>query len=200
MHHDLLLARRVIVGLWAAWALYWAVTALNAKSTQRRESPASRAAHVIPLLVGGLLIGWHSVTWPALAARLWPRSFAIYCLGVVLLAAGLGFAVWARMHLGRNWSGTVTIKEGHELIRSGPYALVRHPIYTGILAALLGTAIASGTVHAALGFFVIAVALLRKMRIEEAFLSETFPDEYPRYRAQLPALIPFTRPRQSAPR
>jgi protein-S-isoprenylcysteine O-methyltransferase Ste14 len=200
MHHDPLLARRVILVLWGAWALFWVISALNAKTTQRRESAASRLAHVIPLLVGGVLIAWHWSHWPWLLARLWPRSFSAYCLGIALLAAGLAFAVWARVHLGRNWSGTVTIKEGHELIRSGPYAWVRHPIYTGILTAVLGTAIASGTVHAALGLAVIAAALVRKTRIEEAFLRETFPAEYPRYCAVVPALIPLTKPRRSAPR
>jgi protein-S-isoprenylcysteine O-methyltransferase Ste14 len=200
MHHDPLLARRVILSLWGAWALYWVVSASATRPTQRRESLLSRLAHVIPLLVGGVLISWHQVPWPWLAARLWPRSFALYGLGVALLAAGLAFAVWARVHLGRNWSGTVTIKEGHELIRSGPYAWVRHPIYTGILAAVLGTAVASGTVHAALGVLVIAAALLRKLRIEESFLREAFPGEYPGYCAEVPALIPFTEPRRSAPR
>jgi protein-S-isoprenylcysteine O-methyltransferase Ste14 len=195
MHHDPLLAQRVILGLWSAWALYWVISALNAKTAQRRESPASRLAHVVPLLLGGVLIAWHRPPWPWLAARLWPRSFTVYCVGVAVLATGLAVAVWARVHLGRNWSGTVTIKEGHELIRSGPYAYVRHPIYSGILAAVLGTAIASGTVHAALGLAVIAGALVRKSRLEEAFLRETFPENYPRYSAQVPTLIPFTRPR-----
>jgi protein-S-isoprenylcysteine O-methyltransferase Ste14 len=192
VHKDPQLARHVILFLWGAWALYWVISAFNAKTTQRRESRASRLAHVIPLLLGAVLIAWHRSHWAWLVARLWPRSFALYCLGVALLAVGLGFAVWARVHLGGNWSGTVTIKEGHELIRSGPYAWVRHPIYTGILTAVLGTAIASGTVHAALGLAVIAAALLRKTRIEEGFMRATFPDEYPRYCAEVPALIPFT--------
>jgi len=202
MAHDPLFARRVILFLWGAWALFWLISALNAKTTRRRESPGSRAAHVIPLFVGGLLIASHGAPWlwPWLAARLWPRSFAIYCVGVAVLAAGLAFSVWARVHLGRNWSGTVTIKEGHELIRSGPYAYVRHPIYTGILAAVIGTTIVSGTVHAALGLLVIAAALLRKLRIEERFLRETFPQDYPDYSAHTPALIPFTASRRSAPR
>jgi protein-S-isoprenylcysteine O-methyltransferase Ste14 len=115
-------------------------------------------------------------------------------MGLALVIAGLLFAIWARVHLGGNWSGTVTIKQGHELIRSGPYAYVRHPIYTGLLAALLGTTAASGTVHAAVGLAIIAVALVRKLRIEEAFMREIFPDAYQRYSAEVPALIPFTRP------
>jgi protein-S-isoprenylcysteine O-methyltransferase Ste14 len=200
MHHPPYLSRHLILALWSAWALYWLITAASAKPTQRRESPGSRLAHVIPLMIGGVLIAWHPMRWPWLAARLWPRSLMLSWVGVALLAAGLAFAVWARVHLGRNWSGTVTVKQGHELIRSGPYACVRHPIYTGILVAVLGTVIASGTVHAALGLAVIAAALLRKLRIEERFMRETFPGEYQRYSAAVPALIPFTRARRSAPR
>jgi protein-S-isoprenylcysteine O-methyltransferase Ste14 len=200
MHHHPDFYRHLILALWCAWALYWLITAVSAKTTQRRESPGSRLAHLIPLVIGGVLIAWQQTRWPWLAARLWPRSFTLYCVGVALLAAGLAFAVWARVHLGRNWSGTVTVKEGHELIRSGPYACVRHPIYTGILAAVLGTTIASGSVQAALGLVVIAAALLRKLRIEERFMRETFAGEYERYSAEVPALIPFTKARRSAPR
>jgi protein-S-isoprenylcysteine O-methyltransferase Ste14 len=193
-------ARLLITLLWLAWALYWIVSAVNSKTTRRRESPGSRLAHVVPLIVGGVLLAWHTPPWPALNMRLWPHSRAAYWLGVALLVAGLAFTVWARLHLGRNWSGTVTVKEGHELIRSGPYRYVRHPIYTGVLAAVLGTAIASGTLRGLLGVVIIAVALLRKLRIEERFMRETFPDEYQRYSAQTPALIPFTKFPRSAPR
>jgi len=200
MHDDPYLYRHVILGLWVAWGLYWVISAANAKTTQRREPTLSRLAHVIPLVIGGVLIAWQHTRWPWLTARLWPRSFTAYCVGVALLVAGLAFAVWARVHLGRNWSGTVSVKEGHELIRSGPYAHARHPIYTGILAAVLGTAIASGTVHAALGLVVIAAALVRKLRIEERFMRETFPGEYERYSAEVPALIPFTKPARPAAR
>jgi protein-S-isoprenylcysteine O-methyltransferase Ste14 len=186
--------------VWSVWALFWIVSARRNKATQRRESPASRLAHVVPLTVGGVLIAWYDIPWAVLTQRLWPRSLTTSWIGVVVLCAGLAFAVWARVHLGRNWSGTVSVKEGHELIRSGPYALVRHPIYTGIITAMLGTAIASGTVHAALGLAIIIVALLRKLRIEEGFMRETFPGTYQRYAAEVPALIPFTRLPRSAPR
>ena len=200
MHRGADFYRQLIVWLWAAWGLYWLASALNAKTTQRRESPGSRLAHVIPLVIGGALIAWQQTRWSWLAARLWPRSYTAYCVGVALLVAGLVFAVWARVHLGRNWSGTVTVKEGHELIRSGPYAYVRHPIYTGILAAVLGTAVASGTVHAALGLLVITAALLRKLGIEEAFMRATFPGQYESYSARVPALVPFAKGVRSAPR
>jgi protein-S-isoprenylcysteine O-methyltransferase Ste14 len=192
--------RQLILLLWGAWALFWIVSAARGKVTQRRESLGSRLAHVVPLTVGGVLIAWHDMPWAWLTQRLWPRSLTGYWIGVAVLAAGLAFAVWARVHLGRNWSGTVTVKEGHELIRSGPYARVRHPIYTGIITAVLGTAIASGTVRAALGLAIIIAALLRKLRIEEGFMRQTFPGEYQRYAAEVPALIPFTKLRRSAPR
>jgi protein-S-isoprenylcysteine O-methyltransferase Ste14 len=131
---------------------------------------------------------------------LWPPSFAAYWIGVALVIAGLAFAIWARVHLGGNWSGTVTIKQGHELIRSGPYAYVRHPIYTGLITALLGTTLASGTVHAAIGLAIIAVSFVHKSRIEEGFMRETFPGAYQRYSAEVPALIPFTRPQRPSER
>jgi protein-S-isoprenylcysteine O-methyltransferase Ste14 len=172
-------------------------SALRNKPTQRRESPASRLAHLLPLALGGALIAAPQPPSSALAWRLWPPSLAAYAMGVALVIVGLAFAIWARVHLGGNWSGTVTIKQGHELIRSGPYAYVRHPIYTGLLAALLGTTLASGTVHAAIGLAIIAVALVRKSRVEEGFMREIFPDAYPRYSAEVPALIPFTRPTHS---
>jgi protein-S-isoprenylcysteine O-methyltransferase Ste14 len=131
---------------------------------------------------------------------LWPPSPAAYWIGVALVIAGLAFAIWARVHLGSNWSGTVTIKQGHELIRSGPYAYVRHPIYTGLITALLGTTVASGTVHAAIGLAIVAVAFVSISRSEEEFMRETFPGEYQRYSAEVPALIPFTRPQRSSER
>jgi protein-S-isoprenylcysteine O-methyltransferase Ste14 len=185
---------RLVLWLWWAWAVYWMLSALRNKPTQRRESPGSRLAHLVPLAIGAALIAWPNPRWSALAWRLWPHSPAAYRIGVSLVIAGLAFAIWARVHLGSNWSGTVSIKQGHELIRSGPYAWVRHPIYTGLITALLGTTIASGTVHAAIGLAIIVESLTRKSRTEEEFMRATFPGEYQRYSAQVPALVPFMRP------
>jgi len=185
---------RLILWLWWGWALYWLLSAIRNKATARRESLASRLTHVLPLAVGAALVAWPQPRWSALAWRLWPPSPAAYWIGVALVSVGLAFAIWARVHLGGNWSGTVTVKQGHELIRSGPYRYVRHPIYTGLIAALLGTAIASGTVHAVIGLAIIVVAFVRKLRTEEDFMRATFPGEYERYRTEVPALIPFARP------
>jgi protein-S-isoprenylcysteine O-methyltransferase Ste14 len=191
---------RLIFWLWSGWGLYWMLAALRSKATRRREPLASRLAHLLPLAVGATLFAWPARGWSALAWQLWPPSLSTVWLGVALVVAGLAFAVWARVHLGGNWSGTVTVKQGHELIRSGPYAYVRHPIYTGLITALLGTAVASGTVRGAIGLAIIVASFVRKSRTEEDFMRETFPGEYPRYSAEVPALIPFTRPRRPGER
>jgi protein-S-isoprenylcysteine O-methyltransferase Ste14 len=199
--HDPLLARHLILGVWSAWALYWLVSALGNKATLRREPLSSRVTYMLTLLVGGLLIAWYRSPWGQLLdLHLWPRSALAYLIGLLVLIAGLAFSVWARVHLGRNWSGNVTVKEGHELIRSGPYRYVRHPIYTGILTGVLGTVICSGTLRAVLGLTIIAAALIVKLRVEEALMRETFPGQYQTYCEEVPALIRFTRSRRSAPR
>ncbi len=197
---QLLVFHELILALWVAWLLYWAFAAANAKRTERRESLASRLLHILPLLLGAWLIFGPRQRWGWLSTPLLPEAPARYGLALVLVALGLGFAVWARVHIGRNWSGTVTLKHAHELIRSGPYACVRHPIYTGLLAAFLGSAIARGEPRALLGLAIIAASFVRKLRIEEALMRATFPAEYPRYSAEVPALLPFTRARRSAPR
>ncbi len=200
MHTSVPSYRQLMLWLWLAWFVYWVVSALSVKSTRRRESLGSRLSHVVPLLTGVALILWPRVPWQWLSLRLLPPGPLQAALGLVLLALGLAFTVWARVYLGRNWSGMVTVKEGHELIRSGPYAYVRHPIYTGLLVALLGRAVACGELRALIGLGIVAGAFIRKLRIEERFMRELFPQQYPRYCAEVPALIPFTRPPRSAPR
>ena len=120
-----------------------------------------------------------------------PICSALQYVGVLLLLLGLGFAVWARIVLGRNWSGIVTVKEDHTLITRGPYAWVRHPIYTGILLALLGTAVTLGTVLNFVEVPVVAFAFWLKLRTEERFMLETFGEQYTVYRHHVKALIPY---------
>lgn len=192
--------RLAMLALWLAWCVYWVASARGVKATRQRESRLSRFSHVLPLALGVTLIIWPRLPAGWWSPRLLPHTELIYALALALVAIGLAFSVWARIYLGGNWSGTVTLKEGHELIRSGPYHYVRHPIYTGILIALLGGAIASGELRAVVGLVIVAAAFLRKLRVEESFMRESFPADYERYRAEVPALIPFTKARRSAPR
>jgi protein-S-isoprenylcysteine O-methyltransferase Ste14 len=190
----------LVPALWWAWAIYWFVAAAGNKVTRRHESRASRLSHVIPLLIGVALLAWPRLPWPPwLSLRLFADPPLAYAIGLALLVLGLAVTVWARRTLGRNWSATVTAKEGHELIRTGPYAYVRHPIYSGLLLALLGSAIARAEIRGFLGLAIVTIAWIRKLRIEETFMRELFPGQYQRYMAQVPALVPFTKAPQSAP-
>src|SRR5690348_951482 len=126
--------------MWVVWVVLWMALAFFSKSTKRRESPGERLQHVIPVVLGTLFLfndrfsGW-------LPQRMVPESPTLFAVCLALTALGLLFSFWPRFALGSNWSGAVTIKAGHELIRRGPYRRIRHPIYTGLLAAFLGTAL-----------------------------------------------------------
>ena len=191
MHEATLSYRQLILGLWVAWLAYWMISAAGNKATRRRESRASRWSYTITLLAGVALIACPRLELGRLSAPLLPDVPWRFRTALALLAAGLLFTVWARVHLGRNWSGTVTLKEGHELVRTGPYAYVRHPIYTGLIVALLGSAIACGEPRALIGLALVVLSFVHKLRIEEHFMQQVFPGQYERYRATVPALIPF---------
>jgi protein-S-isoprenylcysteine O-methyltransferase Ste14 len=183
--------------LWLAWLAYWFTAARDVKPTRRRESRASRLLTTALTIPAAALFALRGPWFHWLGARFLPDTAISYRIGLLMVVSGLAFAVWARVHLGRNWSGTVTVKEDHELIRSGPYGIVRHPIYTGLLLAILGTAFVFGEVRGLLAFALLTTALSLKLRREERFMQESFPDTYPSYRAQVPALIPFA-PRHSS--
>ena len=186
------LYRYLVPGLWLAWLIYWRISAAGVKAARRRESPASRAAHLLPLALAAILLWIEPIEGGGiLFERFLPPSGGVFWTGTLLLALGLGYSVWARIHLGRNWSATVTIKHDHELIRGGPYALVRHPIYAGVLLAFIGTAIVRGEWRGVLAVLIVLASLWRKLRLEERWMSETFGEEYRRYREHTAALIPY---------
>ncbi len=143
--------------LWLSWMALWAAWSVGTKRTVRRESRTSRLAYHVPLLVGAVLLAPPWLGGGRLGTRLLPRNVPWLWIGTALVVAGLGFAVAARAYLGRNWSGTVTLKQGHELIRTGPYRLVRHPIYTGMLLAFVGTAMARGDVRGLIALALVTV-------------------------------------------
>lgn len=177
--------------LWISWALYWRAQSRGVKTNVWRESVPSRLMHIVPLALAALLLAVGN--WPVavLDRRFVPFSAALVWTGWLIAAAGLLFAVWARRHLGRNWSGTVTLKLDHELIVTGPYGLVRHPIYTGLLLGYFGSALAVGEWRGVLAVVIVGLALWRKLKVEERGMRQLFGDAYRRYEDRVSALIPY---------
>lgn len=129
---------------------------------------------------------------PGLSGWFLPRRFHfLVTIGAILQAGCVALGVWARRHLGRNWSAEVRIDEGHELVRTGPYRMLRHPIYTAMLGMFAGTAIASSQYHALLGVAILIAAYLRKTRLEENILRQTFGSDWDAYRQETWALVPL---------
>lgn len=183
--------RTVLPAMWFAWAAYWWLRSRDVKASVRTESLASRLGHILPLLVAGLLLFVPGVPVDALMRRVVPPAPWLPWAGVALTFAGLAFTVWARLHLGRNWSGIVTLKQGHELVTGGPYAIVRHPIYTGLLLAFAGSALARGEWRGVLAVALVVVAFERKRRIEERWMREQFGGAYDAYAKRVAGLIPY---------
>jgi protein-S-isoprenylcysteine O-methyltransferase Ste14 len=165
---------RIISDLWILFALYWLVSALNRKKTKRRESVRQRLLYILPLLAAFYLLYRYDFSHGWLGTRFVPDTPLVQWLAVLITAAGVAIAFWARFHLGSNWSGVVTLKEGHELIRTGPYRTIRHPIYTGILVAFLGNAVLIGQVRGLIGLAIIWASFYIKARREESFLAQEF--------------------------
>jgi protein-S-isoprenylcysteine O-methyltransferase Ste14 len=175
--------------LWAIFALYWTLSGRNSAPTQSAESSASTFVHQLLLLISLLLV---VLPLPWLKGSIPIDRFRFLApLGLFIQSASLLFAVWARWHLGRNWSGAVRIAVDHELIRTGPYRFLRHPIYTAMLGMTLGTAIVSGRYQAFLGIAILVLAYLRKTRLEEQALLDNFGAAYEDYRRDTWALVPL---------
>jgi protein-S-isoprenylcysteine O-methyltransferase Ste14 len=177
--------------VWIAFFLYWQIKAANTKTTQRLEPRASRILRALTFLIAIVLLSTTRIPLPWLYLQLWPIGFWPFWLGAALTVAGLLFAIWARVHLGRNWSRSVTIKQDHELITSGPYAVVRHPIYTGILTGFLGTAMAISQVRGFIVFALIFLVLWAKLRMEEQWMRSQFGETYASYAHHTALLVPY---------
>ena len=177
--------------LWIGWLVYWGIAAARTKPTARQESVASRLIYTVPLWFAGWLMIDGRLRIAVLHVRFVPDGWAIEIAGLIVVIAGITFAVWARVHLGANWSGTVTIKQDHALIQSGPYGLVRHPIYTGLIAAIAGTALVFGEWRDLVAFVLVVASCWYKLGVEERLMAETFGPAYEDYRGRVPALIPF---------
>jgi protein-S-isoprenylcysteine O-methyltransferase len=184
-------ARAVIGYAWMSFAVFWFVTALTVKPAVRKQSAESRIFQMILTVGAFVLIFYWRLRLGPLDDILIPQSKTGDTVALVMTGAGIGFAIWARVYLGTNWSGSVTVKKDHTLVRSGPYSVVRHPIYTGLLLAALGGAIAFGRIRGLLGVLLLLVALRVKLQLEEQFMQEQFRDEYTKYKREVKKLLPF---------
>jgi protein-S-isoprenylcysteine O-methyltransferase Ste14 len=169
----------------------WTAGIFSTKSTVRSASYTSRLIIFVPLLAGYLLEIFGVIPRHWLLVRPWPVTPSVQIAGLMLTVLGSLFAIWARLALGSNWSGLPTVRREHELIVRGPYALVRHPIYTGLLLAMAGSAVAADRSVWTIGWFLVALSYTVKIRQEERLMMETFPDQYPAYKHRTKALVPF---------
>ena len=171
--------------LWLAWMVSWHLAALW-RGGKRDEAPRREyRVHFLIAIVGFFLA---FAGWPPMAP-LWPPSAALGWAMVALTVAGFAFAWWARIHLGRLWSGGVVLRDGHRVVDSGPYALVRHPIYTGLFAAVIAMAVTRGTPLSLLGAALFVLGFTLKARVEERFLEAALPD-YAAYRRRVGMIVP----------
>jgi protein-S-isoprenylcysteine O-methyltransferase Ste14 len=184
-------AETTLLLIWAGFFAWWWITALRNRTPFKRVP--SRFGYLttmaVPAAVG--LAAFALLAPDLFLTRILPATPPLFIGGLAVMLTGLGFAIWARVHLGTNWSGRPAIRENHTITRTGPYAIVRHPIYTGLLAGILGTAIATGALPAFVAFLVMIVLFLIKIRMEEQFLLEEFREKYEQYRHEVAALVPW---------
>ena len=178
---------RASLGLWLGFSIYWGLAAKDSAATRTSESWWSRQLHVTLVNVALLLL---VLPVPGLKRRFLPASRALVIAGLAIQAAFALLAVWARRHLGSNWSGEVRIAKEHQLVRTGPYRWVRHPIYTAVLGMYCGTVLVSGEIHALLATVIVILAYRRKISMEERALREAFGAEHESYREETWAWIP----------
>lgn len=177
--------------LWTTWGAYWGLRAVWSSRPERRETRGSRLIHLVLVTAALLLLFFRPLSVGPLAWRLYPAGLAAFVPGVFVTLFGLVFATWARIHLGPYWTGAIAVVAQQRIVDTGPYRLVRHPIYSGLIVAFLGTAIAVGELRAVLGAVSGLTAYWRKTCKEEAVLIGHFGAAYEEYRRRVKAVIPF---------
>jgi protein-S-isoprenylcysteine O-methyltransferase len=183
--------KNIIATCWGIFFIVWVLAALFTKRTVYREDRLRRLRYLLPILIGWFLFFRANRFSAPLSLRMFPQTDALLAVAAILCICGLAICLWARAVLGRNWSGTVTLKENHELIVRGPYRFVRHPIYTGILLMLIGTWLELGHLAGIIGVLLVIVSLSIKLLDEEAVMLKQFPDQYPDYQKRVKRIIPF---------
>lgn len=180
----------LFVVMWVSFLIYWQIAAIGGKTTQRLEPATSRTLRVLLFACAIVILVDNHLPLRWLYIHFYAPSAVAFWIGAAITLAGLLFCVWARLHLGANWSRSVTIKQGHQLITSGPYGIVRHPIYTGLLTGFIGTAVAVAQVRGIISFVLILIALWLKWRLEEKWMREQFGPVYADYACHVPAVVP----------
>lgn len=176
--------------IWIVLCVFWILAATVQKRTIRRQSAGFRLLQVAIIFLGVAPLFLHPFRVGFLGGSFLTGRFILRIVGLLFTLAGAALAIWARIALGTNWSGLVTVKENHALITNGPYTWVRHPIYSGLLFALLGTAMVQGKVIYLIVILLAALALWAELRTEERFMFETFGEDYRSYHQHVKALIP----------
>ena len=182
---------KLLALIWLAWVISWVVASFWSGRTKTHVQTAASLVYRLPILLGAILLS----PWTAAVLgehRLYdPGNTGTYVLAVVVLL-GISFTWWARIHLGRFWSNAITHKEGHRIVDTGPYGLVRHPIYTGLILAILATGVAVAMWTSLLGALLISFGQWRKARMEENFLrTKMGPEAYGPYSRRVPMIVPF---------
>lgn len=188
------IATELTLGLKITWAVFvfvWIIGAFTSKQTVRRQSLTSRFGMGAIAIGEYWLLFWTAKHFGFAYRRFLPESIVGLWVGLLMTIAGVIFAIWARVTLGRNWSGIITVKQNHELVRTGPYALARHPIYTGVTFALIGTAVFFGEIRTLILVIAALSVFIHKLKIEEQFMGQQFGPDYARYQEETKTLVPF---------
>jgi protein-S-isoprenylcysteine O-methyltransferase Ste14 len=182
--------RLLVTFPWIIFVLYWIVSATRTRVTVQTESVASRFAILLIEFAGFVLLFRHAAGIGFLGNRFMHRSLVSVIVGSILIWMGIGLAIWARYHLAEYWSARITIKEGHQLIRTGPYACLRHPIYSGIILAAIGSAIVIDQWRCVLGVCLVLTGYCIKARKEEAMLTQQFGEAFREHQKHAGFLVP----------
>lgn len=175
---------------WGALVLVWVWGWRISKPTARKAEGLNSLIPYLPVLIGVAVLKMHVLPVSWIKEPLWPHSLVLDAIGLAVTLLGAVFAIWSRVTLGRNWSSVPQVKEQHELVVVGPYRIARHPIYTGLIMAVAGTALAQDKGIGLIMVVVIFVSYWLKIRVEEKLMMEIFPVKYPEYRRRVKALIP----------
>jgi protein-S-isoprenylcysteine O-methyltransferase Ste14 len=183
-------ALHILAWIWAAFGVCWFASARRATSARTQES---RVYRLVRLLILALVFILLFADWAGVGPLAWPfvreRAAVIYS-GFVLALLGLALAMWARIHLGQYWSDRVVLKVDHQLVRTGPYAWIRHPIYSGVLLGVAGTAVVLGEWRGVLAFVILLVNYCIKAGREDRLLAEAFPDQFAEHKSHAGFLLP----------